>query len=127
MSYALPFDTYLIDNTPAAGDPVFKEKCLAMLNERRRPPHHLRDVGYALGQAYCEAALLIANQGLVYYSDIDEAILEPQQSEPQRGLTPPVRLPQRSQNSAGRHPRIPYLSDVGSREACRREPHALKN
>jgi len=75
MSYALPFDTYLIDNTPAAGDPVFKEKCLAMLNERAKTA----GIIYAMWDTrwvkrYCEAALLIANQGLVYYSDIDEAI-----------------------------------------------------
>jgi capsular polysaccharide transport system ATP-binding protein len=75
LSYAMPFDTYLIDNAPAAGTHEFREKCLAMLAERMKTAgiiYAMWDTRFA--KRFCESALLIANQTLVYYPDIDEAL-----------------------------------------------------
>jgi capsular polysaccharide transport system ATP-binding protein len=75
MGYALPFDVYLIDGTPAAGGTEFREKCLAMLEERSKTAGFLYATSDPrLAKRFCQSGLLIANQRLVYFPDLEEAI-----------------------------------------------------
>lgn len=75
LSYAIPFDTYLIDGVIGAGDADFRERCLMMLRARSRTSgvimavHNLR-MARMLGD--CGAVLF--NGRLHVYNDFDQAL-----------------------------------------------------
>lgn len=74
LGYALPFDTYLIDNAFAAGDQEFKDRCQAMLIERAKNAGIIfASWDPRVAKRYCESAFLLAGQKLKYFADIEEA------------------------------------------------------
>jgi capsular polysaccharide transport system ATP-binding protein len=75
LSYALPFDFYLIDGVPATGSPEFRRRCLAMLEQRAQTSGILfATPNLRAARLYCGEALVINDRTLTRYSDIDEAI-----------------------------------------------------
>jgi len=74
-SYAIPFDTYLIDGLLAAGTPENRQKCLAMFEARARERGIImtvRDVRIA--RRYCDMGAVIHNQQITLYDHMDDAI-----------------------------------------------------
>jgi capsular polysaccharide transport system ATP-binding protein len=75
LSYAIPFDTYLIDEHIARGLPEFHEICFAMFAHRAQEAGILlatRDVKKALD--YCDTAAVILAGKVLYFEDIQEAV-----------------------------------------------------
>jgi capsular polysaccharide transport system ATP-binding protein len=76
VSYAIPFDVYLIDNSVAWGDQDFRQKCEQMYEARAqtsgiiyatRAPRFARRYGGTVGA-------ILHNGKLVLYDDLDRAI-----------------------------------------------------
>lgn len=75
LSYAIPFDVYLIDSAPAAGVPQFREKCLAMFEERLRAAGVVFATSdLRMAQRYCDQALLIRNTKITLHGNVAEAV-----------------------------------------------------
>jgi capsular polysaccharide transport system ATP-binding protein len=75
MSYAIPFDTYLIDENIGLGSSEFREICHSML------AHRAQDAGFLLAtrnikkaKDYCDMGAVIINAKLVLFDDIRDAI-----------------------------------------------------
>lgn len=75
VTYAIPFDTYLIDNRAAMGDPEFRARCEAVFEARTR------DCGYILATSNARYARRMAQSvavlhdgGLRLYDDADAGI-----------------------------------------------------
>ncbi len=75
IGYALPFDTYLIDEFIAIGTPAFRQRCMQMFEARSR------DSGFILATAYprkvrdhCDMVGVIADQQLRLFDDVQEGI-----------------------------------------------------
>jgi capsular polysaccharide transport system ATP-binding protein len=74
MSYAIPFDTYLIDGPVSIGSPAFRDKCQAMFEARAATSGMImtaRDVRTA--RRHCDLGALIHDGGIVLYQDFEEA------------------------------------------------------
>jgi capsular polysaccharide transport system ATP-binding protein len=75
LSYALPFDLYLIDGVPATGSPEFRKRCLVMLEQRAQTSGVLfATPNPKAARMYCNEALVIKDGKIAHYSDIEEAI-----------------------------------------------------
>ncbi len=76
ISLAFDFDYYLIDETLAVGDAIFKKKCEAALNDlkRRRNILMVSHIMPMLKQM-CDSGIVLENGGLSYFEDINDAIL----------------------------------------------------
>jgi capsular polysaccharide transport system ATP-binding protein len=75
LSYAIPFDTYLIDEHIALGSPDFRQLCHAMF------AHRAQDSGILLATSdvkkvldYCDLAAVIHEGKLTLFSDVREAV-----------------------------------------------------
>lgn len=75
LSYAIPFDTYLIDNTLGAGSPKFREKCLAMFAERSKAAGIVFATSEPrVAQRYCDTAVIVGDRNATFYPDIADAL-----------------------------------------------------
>lgn len=75
MSMAIPFDTYLIDETLSVGDARFQKRCAEVFNRRRETADVIL-ISHSMEQIreYCSQALILINGQAVVYDDVDEAI-----------------------------------------------------
>jgi capsular polysaccharide transport system ATP-binding protein len=75
LSYALPVDLYLIDGVPATGNPEFRKRCLAMLEQRAQTSGILfATPNPRAARLYCTEALVIKDGKMMHFADIDAAI-----------------------------------------------------
>ncbi|WP_428332143.1 ATP-binding cassette domain-containing protein [Novosphingobium sp.] len=75
LTYALPFDTYLFDNSIGAIDPEFRARCEAMFEARTRTAGAIVATGNVrIARQHCDCAYVIRNRGLDFYEDVNEAI-----------------------------------------------------
>jgi capsular polysaccharide transport system ATP-binding protein len=75
MSYAIPFDCYLIDENIGLGAPEFRELCHSMFAHRAKESGFLlatRHVRKALD--YCDMAAVILDRKIVLFEDMKEAV-----------------------------------------------------
>jgi capsular polysaccharide transport system ATP-binding protein len=83
ISYAIPFDFYLIDGQPAGGSPAFRQICMAMLEERSKTAGILfATPNPRVARRYCDQALLIADRKITLHNNFDEAVSLLKQIEP---------------------------------------------
>lgn len=77
MSFDFDFDVLLIDELNAVGDLKFRQKSEAILREKYQQTRLIM-VNHGLPQLkkFCEAGLLLRNQGIEYFESIDDAIEE---------------------------------------------------
>ena len=75
MSMAIPFDTYLIDETLAVGDGRFQKRCQEVFAARRENAdvilisHDMETI-----RSYCSQAIILINGRAVVYEDVNDAI-----------------------------------------------------
>jgi len=75
MSMAIPFDTYLIDETLAVGDGRFQKRCQEVFTARRANAdvilisHDMETI-----RTYCSQAIILINGRAVVYEDVNDAI-----------------------------------------------------
>lgn len=75
MSLCIDFDCYLIDEAISTGDRWFREKAAAAFDERRsRSGLLFVSHNPNLVKRFCDKGIVLAEQKLVPFSDIDEAI-----------------------------------------------------
>lgn len=75
LTYALPFETYLFDNSIGAIDPEFRSRCEAMFEARMRTAGAIVATGQTrIARQHCECGYVIRNRTMVFYEDIMEAI-----------------------------------------------------
>lgn len=75
LSYAIPFDVYLIDDRPISGSPRFRNICQAMLEERAQTAGILLATSNLIAaRRYCEQALVIRDHKLELHTDIVAAV-----------------------------------------------------
>ncbi|WP_353229046.1 ATP-binding cassette domain-containing protein [Novosphingobium sp.] len=75
LTYALPFDTYLFDNSIGAIDPEFRARCEAMFEARTRTAGAIvATANVRVVRQHCDCGYVIRNKGLVFYNDVMEAI-----------------------------------------------------
>jgi capsular polysaccharide transport system ATP-binding protein len=75
ISFAIDFDCYLIDEATSAGDQWFRDKCLAVFQERRERAgllmvsHNPQTI-----RQYCDVGMVLYDGCLVPFTDLDEAV-----------------------------------------------------
>ncbi|MCW1931506.1 ABC transporter ATP-binding protein [Pararhodobacter zhoushanensis] len=75
ISMGIPFDTYLVDEVTAVGDQRFRSKSQALFRDRMKRSsailvnHNLEEL-----RSFCDAAIVLENGSLAYFTDLDEAI-----------------------------------------------------
>ncbi len=75
ISMGIPFDTYLVDEVTAVGDQRFRRKSKALFRDRMKNAsailvsHNLEEL-----REFCDAALLLHQGKLTYYTDLEEAV-----------------------------------------------------
>ncbi|PTX00808.1 ABC transporter ATP-binding protein [Pararhodobacter aggregans] len=75
ISMGIPFDTYLVDEVTAVGDARFRRKSAAVFRERILNSsailvnHNLNEL-----REYCDAAIVLHEGQLTFFSDLDEAV-----------------------------------------------------
>ena len=75
LTYALPFDTYLFDNSIGAIDPEFRARCEAMFEARTRTAGAIVATNQVrIARQHCDCAYVIRNQGLAFYENVPDAI-----------------------------------------------------
>lgn len=76
MSMAIPFDTYLIDETLAVGDARFQKRCKEVFGMRRETADVIL-ISHSMSQIrdYCSQAIILVNGQAVVYDDVNEAIV----------------------------------------------------
>jgi capsular polysaccharide transport system ATP-binding protein len=82
LSYALPFDVYLIDEMLAVGDQEFRQKCLAMMTQRSQQAGIIlttRSVNAA--RRHGDVAGIIHGRGILLYDDFEQAIADYEELE----------------------------------------------
>jgi capsular polysaccharide transport system ATP-binding protein len=74
-SMGIHFDTYLVDEVTAVGDPKFKRKSQAVFAERMRTSSAVF-VSHSIPQLrqYCDCGIVLEKGRAVYYEDLEEAI-----------------------------------------------------
>jgi capsular polysaccharide transport system ATP-binding protein len=74
-SMGIHFDTYLVDETTAVGDAVFKRKSRAVFADRMRQSSAIM-VNHSMRQIrkFCNAGLVLENGRIQYFDDLEEAI-----------------------------------------------------
>ncbi|MED0634153.1 ABC transporter ATP-binding protein [Escherichia marmotae] len=77
LSMAFDFDYYLVDEVTAVGDENFKSKCKRMFKEKTSKSNFIIiSHNLTLLKEYCDVALFInKDKDVVYYSDVNDAIL----------------------------------------------------
>jgi len=77
ISMTFDFDYYLFDELGAVGDRNFRKSSKAILDEKRRNSNFIM-VSHNVAELldFCEAAILIRNGTLAYFTDIREALTE---------------------------------------------------
>lgn len=75
MAFELNFDVLLIDELTAVGDAAFKAKSKKLLLEKYENTKLIM-VNHSMGELkqFCEAGIVIKNQTLCYYPELDMAI-----------------------------------------------------
>lgn len=75
VSMAIPFDTYLIDETLAVGDARMQKRCQELF-EMRRATANIILISHSMEQirTYCSQAIILVNGQAVVYDKVDEAI-----------------------------------------------------
>jgi capsular polysaccharide transport system ATP-binding protein len=75
MAFDFNFDVLLIDELSAVGDANFRQKSKKILTEKFKQTKVIM-VNHSLGELkkYCQAGLLLKDQNLVYFDDINQAI-----------------------------------------------------
>jgi capsular polysaccharide transport system ATP-binding protein len=74
LSYAIPFDTYLIDSAYGAGTPDFRRKCLAMLEARSKTSGVILATSHrAIATRLCDMGGVLHRGKITLYEDIHEA------------------------------------------------------
>lgn len=77
MAFDFDFDVLLIDEIRAVGDKNFKQKSAKILTEKLHKTklimvsHNINEL-----RRYCQAGILIKNQKLTFYSNLEDAIQE---------------------------------------------------
>jgi capsular polysaccharide transport system ATP-binding protein len=81
MAFELNFDVLLIDELTAVGDASFKAKSKKLLLEKYENTKLIM-VNHSMGELkqFCEAGIVIKNQGLQYYPDLAVAIEDYQET-----------------------------------------------
>lgn len=76
LSMAFDFDYYLIDEVTSVGDPQFRNKCDAALEEKRANGAGFIVVSHTMDivRRFCSSAVVLANDSARHYSDLEEAI-----------------------------------------------------
>ncbi|WP_232632042.1 ABC transporter ATP-binding protein [Methylobacterium sp. Leaf118] len=76
MSMAIPFDTYLIDETLSVGDARFQKRCREVFGKRRETADVIL-ISHSMEQIrdYCSQAIIIVNGQAVVYDNVNEAIM----------------------------------------------------
>lgn len=75
ISMGIPFDTYLVDEVTAVGDQRFRRKSSAVFRDRMKKAsailvsHNLEEL-----REYCDAAILLHQGRLTYFTDLAEAV-----------------------------------------------------
>ena len=75
ISMGIPFDTYLVDEVTAVGDQRFRAKSQALFRDRMKKSsailvnHNLEEL-----RQYCDAAIVLENGSLAYFTDLEEAV-----------------------------------------------------
>lgn len=75
LSYAIPFDTYLIDSAWTTGDDDFRAKCQTMFEMRSESSGIIlatKHIRYT--RKIAEMVAVIMNRSIVLYEDVEEAI-----------------------------------------------------
>ncbi|WP_283789614.1 ABC transporter ATP-binding protein [Bermanella sp. WJH001] len=77
MAFDFDFDVLLIDEIRAVGDKNFKQKSARLLKEKLHKTKLIM-VSHSMSELrkYCQAGILIRDQSLIYYSNIEDAIEE---------------------------------------------------
>lgn len=77
MAFDFDFDVLLIDEIRAVGDKNFKQKSAKLLQEKLHKTKLIM-VSHSMSELrkYCQAGILIRDQSLIYYSNIEDAIEE---------------------------------------------------
>jgi capsular polysaccharide transport system ATP-binding protein len=75
MSLAFDFDYYLIDETLAVGDAIFKKKCQTALDDLKKRRNILM-VSHSMPmlRQMCDCGIVLEDGSLSYYEKIDDAI-----------------------------------------------------
>lgn len=75
LAYALPFDTYLFDNTFSVGEPDFRAKCQAMFQARSRTAGVILATRFArTALQFCDCALVLDKGRATYFDTIAEGV-----------------------------------------------------
>jgi capsular polysaccharide transport system ATP-binding protein len=75
LSYALPFQIYVLDGTFGAGSPDFKSRCEKLLEKRMETSGILFATGYtSFARYFCKKVVVIDDCQLVEYDDVDAGI-----------------------------------------------------
>lgn len=75
ISMGIPFDTYLVDEVTSVGDQRFRRKSSAVFRDRMKNAsailvsHNLEEL-----REYCDAAILLHQGRLTYFTDLAEAV-----------------------------------------------------
>lgn len=75
MSMVFDFDIYLLDEVTSVGDPAFRQKATAMLEERRKKAKIIM-VSHSVAQLRqfgCDFGVVLSNGKMTSYDNIDEA------------------------------------------------------
>jgi capsular polysaccharide transport system ATP-binding protein len=83
LSYALPFDIYLADEAIVGGPPAFRDRCAALVQERRKTSGLVfttRNVRTA--RTYGDVGALLHEGCLTFFPTLDEAIAAFEQVSP---------------------------------------------
>lgn len=75
LTYALPFDTYLFDNTIGTGDARFRSRCEAMYDARAREAGMIVATRFPrIALQLCDCALVIGNHGLTFFDNVEAGV-----------------------------------------------------
>jgi capsular polysaccharide transport system ATP-binding protein len=75
MSLAFDFDYYLIDETLAVGDAIFKKKCKTALDDLKKKRNILMvSHGMPMLRQMCDCGIVLEDGNLSYFEKIEDAI-----------------------------------------------------
>ena len=75
LSYALPFDIYVLDGSFGSGSNDFKKKCEMLLEDRMKTAGILFATGYvSFARCFCKKVVVIDDCALVAYDDVEAGI-----------------------------------------------------
>jgi len=76
VSMGIKFDTYLVDEITSVGDMAFRNKCVAVFEERMKDSGAIV-VSHSIGvvRKMCTSGAVLENGKLTYYEDLEEAIV----------------------------------------------------